>query len=125
MEQKFFICKHCGNLVGAINFSGVPMICCGEKMQEIVPNSVEAATEKHIPAVTLEGDMLHVVVGSVEHPMLPEHYIQWIFVKTEHGGQRRALNPGDKPQADFCVASDKPVAVYAYCNIHGLWVKEL
>ena len=121
MKQKFYICRHCGNLVGMVHDSGVPIVCCGEKMQPLVPNTVEASGEKHLPAVTMEDGVLHVRVGSVEHPMLPEHYIQWIYVMMENGGQRRALKPGDAPEASFCLGGDKAVAVYAYCNKHGLW----
>ncbi|PNV61065.1 desulfoferrodoxin [Clostridium sp. chh4-2] len=122
---KFRICRHCGNLVGMINDSGVTMICCGEPMEELTANTTEAAHEKHLPEVTVEGDTVSVKVGSVDHPMVPEHYIEWIYLQTEHGGQRKALNPGDAPTAVFCVAEDKPVAVFAYCNLHGLWKTDL
>ena len=121
--KKFYICKHCGNIVGMINNSGVPIVCCGEKMQEIVPNTVDAAQEKHIPVVTVNGNNVHVEVGSVAHPMTEEHYIQWIYIETENGGQRKALKPGDAPVADFELKDDKLVAAYAYCNLHGLWKK--
>ncbi len=123
--QKFFRCKHCGNLIGMIHDSGAPITCCGEQMQELVANSTDAATEKHVPVVTVDGDTVHVTVGSVEHPMTEAHYIQWIYLKTENGGQRKCLTPSDKPQASFKLVDDKPVAVYEYCNLHGLWVKEL
>ena len=125
MNAKFYICRHCGNLVGMVHNSGVSMICCGEKMEALVPNTVEASGEKHLPVVTLENGVLTVNVGSVEHPMLPEHFIQWIYVETENGGMRRALKPGDKPIATFCVGEDKPIAAYAYCNLHGLWMTTL
>ena len=123
--QKFFRCRHCGNLVGMIHDSGMRIVCCGEEMQELVANSTDAATEKHVPVVTVDGDTVHVTVGSVEHPMTEAHYIQWIYLKTENGGQRKCLTPNDKPAASFKVVDDKPVAVYEYCNLHGLWVKEL
>lgn len=125
MSDKFFICRHCGNIVGMIKNTGVPVFCCGEKMQQLIPNSVEASGEKHVPAVTVEGDKIKVRVGSVDHPMLEEHYIGWIYVQTENGGQRKALKPGSAPEAEFFLTGDKAVAVYAYCNLHGLWVKEL
>ncbi|RDU23507.1 desulfoferrodoxin family protein [Anaerosacchariphilus polymeriproducens] len=124
-EQKFYLCRHCGNLVSVIHDSNVPIICCGEPMQELKANVVEASTEKHIPVVTVDDSKVTVVVGEVEHPMLNEHYIQWIYLQTEKGGQRKDLNPGDEPKAEFCLADDKPVAVYAYCNIHGLWKNEV
>ena len=123
--SKFYICKHCGNLVGMIHESGVPIICCGEPMTELKPNTVEASNEKHLPVVTVDGNNVHVEVGSVAHPMIEAHYIQWIFLETEKGGQRKALKAGDAPVADFTVADDKPVAVYAYCNLHGLWKTEI
>lgn len=125
MSNKFYICRHCGNIIGMIKSSGVPVFCCGEKMQQLTPNSVEASGEKHIPVVTVEGDKIKVSVGSAEHPMLAEHFIEWIYVQTEKGGQRKSLKAGDAAAAEFALAGDKAVAVYAYCNLHGLWVKEL
>lgn len=121
-EKKFFICKHCGNLVGIIESSGAPMICCGEKMTELVPNTVEASAEKHLPVIEVSGSKVTVKVGSVPHPMTPEHHIAWIFVQTQEGGQRKCLAADGEPKAEFALtASDKPVAAYAYCNLHGLW----
>ncbi len=124
-NQKFFICKHCGNLIGLIDNKGVPMVCCGEKMEELVPNTVDAAVEKHLPVVSQKQNSLTVSVGSVEHPMTNEHHIAFIYVETEFGGQRKCLEPGDKPELSFSFIDDKPVAVYAYCNLHGLWKTEL
>mgnify|MGYP005762946113 FL=1 len=95
---KFLLCSHCGNLVGVIHDAGVPMMCCGQKMTELIPNTTDAAEEKHLPVVTVEGDTVKVSVGSVEHPMLEEHSIEWVYLLTENGGQRKALNPGDKPE---------------------------
>lgn len=120
-ETKFFVCKHCGNLIGMIENSGVPIVCCGEKMTELVANTVDASLEKHTPVVSVNGDKVEVVVGSVEHPMLEEHFIKWIYLETKKGGQRKALKPGEAPKAAFVVTDDEPVAVYAYCNLHGLW----
>ena len=125
MKTKFYICRRCGNLVGMIHDSGVPMICCGEKMEALVPNTVDASGEKHLPVAVMDGNVLRVHVGSVDHPMLPEHFIEWVYVQTEHGGQRKALKPGDAPEVSFCLGDDKATAVYAYCNLHGLWKKEL
>ena len=120
-KQRFFICKHCGNLIGLINDEGVPMICCGEAMTELVPNTVEASMEKHLPSVTLAGDSISVQVGSVFHPMEEAHHIAFVYVETERGGQRKCLKAGEEPQLSFSFVDDKPVAVYAYCNLHGLW----
>jgi len=125
MKAKFYICNHCGNLVTTIHNAGVPLVCCGEKMKELVPNTVEASGEKHLPVAELSGSRLTVTVGAVEHPMADVHYIQWIFVETENGGQIRYLNPGQAPNAVFELGSEKPVAVYAYCNLHGLWMTKL
>ena len=123
--SKFYVCSRCGNLVGMINESGVPMMCCGQKMDELVPNTVEASGEKHIPAVKLGDGVVEVNVGSVDHPMAPEHFIEWVYVQTEKGGQRKALKPGDAPHVTFALGDDMAVAVYAYCNLHGLWKVDL
>lgn len=124
MEQKFFLCKHCGNMAGMIVFSGVTPVCCGEEMQELIPNTIDASQEKHVPVVTVSGNEVTVEVGSVEHPMVEAHYIQWIYLETTQGGQRKKLNPGDKPKAVFALADgDEAVAAYEYCNLHGLWKK--
>ena len=101
------------------------MICCGEKMTELVANTAEASKEKHLPVVTASKDSLTVKVGSVPHPMEAEHNITFVYVETEHGGQRKALKPGEKPEVTFKFADDKPTAVYAYCNLHGLWKTEI
>lgn len=119
--QKFFRCKHCGNLVGIINDGGEPMICCGDPMEELSPNTVEAATEKHIPEVHFNKGLVHVKVGSVAHPTTEEHHIDFIYLQTEHGGQMRCLKVGAEATAEFTVLEDKPLEVYAYCNLHGLW----
>ena len=119
---KFFICRHCGNLVGMIHDSGVPLVCCGENMEELVANPVDAAKEKHVPVVEQSGNTVVVKVGSVPHPMEEKHYIQWIYIQTENGVQRHAFKPGDKPEATFSLnAGDKLIAAYEYCNLHGLW----
>ena len=125
MKERFYICRHCGNLVGLINDAGVPLMCCGQKMEALVPNTTEAAGEKHLPVVTVKDGVVHVNVGEVNHPMTEEHYIQWVYIETENGGQRRALKPGYAPEVSFCVSEDKPLAVYAYCNLHGLWKTEI
>ena len=124
-NSKFYICEHCGNLVGMINSSGVPMMCCGQKMTLLEAGVVEASKEKHIPVATVEDGMVKVVVGSVEHPMAEEHNIAWVYLQTDKGGQRKCLKPGEAPVAVFALADEKPVAVYAYCNLHGLWKTEI
>ena len=123
--MKFFICEHCGNLVGVINDAGVPMMCCGQKMTQLIPGTVEASVEKHLPVVTVEGDKVKVEIGSVAHPMAEEHSILWVYLQTDKGGQRKNLAVGEAPVAEFSLLDEKPVAVYAYCNLHGLWKTEV
>ena len=122
MEQKYFICEHCGNIVTMVQDKGVPVFCCGQKMTPLVPGTVEAAHEKHIPVYTVEGNTVHVKVGSVDHPMLEEHFITWISLQTRQGSQIKYLKPGEAPAADFALTEGDAVeAAYAYCNLHGLW----
>jgi len=123
--SKFFICDDCKNIIDIISMRGVPIMCCGIKMTELEPNTVDASNEKHLPEVVFDKGNIKVQVGSVPHPMTDEHYIQFIYVETERGGQRKYLNPGDKPNAEFSFVNDKPVAVYEYCNLHGLWKTEI
>ena len=120
-ETRFYICEHCGNIVYMIRNSGVPVVCCGQKMTLIEAGTVEASREKHIPVVTVEGNNVKVCIGSVEHPMTEEHSIAWVYLQTDKGGQRKCLNPGEAPVVTFAVTDEKPIAVYAYCNLHGLW----
>ena len=124
-KVRFFICKHCGNVVEFIRDKGTQLVCCGDPMKELIPNTTDAATEKHVPVATLEGDKLTVKVGSVAHPMLPEHYIEWIAVITDKSLQRFYLDPGEKPEAVFTIADAEGAEVYEYCNIHGLWKTSL
>ena len=124
-ETKFFICEHCGNLIGVINDAGVPMICCGQKMTKIEAGTVEASKEKHIPVSTIDGNTVTVEIGSVAHPMAVEHSILWVYLQTDKGGQRKELAVGSEPRLQFALTDEKPVAVYAYCNLHGLWKAEI
>ena len=125
MEMKFYQCAHCGQIVAIVNKTGVPVICCGEPMKEIVPGTTDAAFEKHVPVFEVKGDVVEVKVGAAEHPMIPEHFIEWIALKTKQGNQRKALNPGDAPKACFRICDgDEVEAVYAYCNLHSLWKAE-
>lgn len=124
--KKFFVCKHCGNMIGLLHDAGVPMMCCGEKMVELVPNTTDAAQEKHVPVATVEGNKVVVNIGSVDHPMVAEHWIQWVYLETDKGGHRKVLNPGEKPNVVFALTEDeKPLAVYEYCNLHGLWMAKI
>lgn len=122
MELKFFRCNHCGNIIVKIKDSTVPVVCCGEQMQELVPGTTDAATEKHIPVYEVNGTSVSVTVGSVAHPMLPEHFINWICLQTNKGFQLKYLNAGEEPKATFLLGDGEKVeAVYEYCNLHGLW----
>lgn len=124
MEQKFYVCKHCGNMVAFVKDAGVPIMCCGEKMSEVIPCTTDAAVEKHIPVYEVKDGKVFVSVGEVEHPMADVHYIEWISIQTDKGNQRKCLTPGQKPEAVFAICDDETVeAVYAYCNLHGLWKK--
>ena len=122
MEQKFYICKHCGNIIEKVEDKGVPVVCCGEVMQELQAGIEDGAVEKHVPVYTVDGDLVQVEVGEVEHPMFAEHWIEWISLKTDQGIQRKYLKPGEKPAVDFKLCDNETVEeVYAYCNLHGLW----
>ena len=124
--MTFYICKGCGKIIGMIRNSKCPTKCCGEPMEEMVPNTTDAAVEKHVPVVEINGRDVTVTVGSAPHPMLEEHYIMWIALETKQGIQRKALNPGEKPEAVFALADgDEAVAAYEYCNLHGLWKAEI
>ena len=124
-ETKFYICEHCKNLVEVINASGVPMKCCGQNMTELIPGTTDAAVEKHVPVVAVDGNTVKAAIGEVIHPMTEEHSIQWIYLKTDKGGHRKDLNPGEEPVAEFKLSDEKPVAVYEYCNLHGLWKTDI
>lgn len=120
--MKFYECKECGNFVGMIKSSGAPMICCGQPMTEVIPGTSDGAHEKHVPVIEVEGNVVTVKVGEVEHPMADVHYIEWIAIETEKGAQRKVLNPGDAPVAVFALTEDdKLIAAYEHCNLHGLW----
>lgn len=125
-RPKFYICKQCGNIIGLINNAGVPLVCCGEKMTELVPNSVDAAVEKHVPVIEVDGSKVTVKIGTVPHPMTPEHHIAWVYIQTEKGGQRKTLTPGTTPAVEFALTPDDKLQVaFAYCNLHGLWKAEV
>jgi len=126
MATKFYKCRHCGNVSSRVVDSKVPVVCWVEKMEELVANTVDASAEKHVPVVTKVDDCtIKVEVGSAPHPMTPEHHIAFIFVETENGGMKIDVKEREKAEAVFCTCADKPVAVYEYCNLHGLWKTEL
>ena len=125
LNTKFYICPHCGNLVEMVQDAGVKPFCCGQKMNELIPNTVDASGEKHIPAVKVGEGVVEVNVGSVDHPMVDVHWIEWVQLVTDKGSYGKWLNPGEAPNVKFLLSEEKPVAVYAYCNLHGLWKTEL
>lgn len=124
MEMKFYRCEVCGQIIAIVKKTGVPVMCCGKQMTEIIPGTADAAAEKHVPVFEVKDNKVTVCVGEVAHPMVPEHYIEWIAIQTKYGNQRKSLNPGDEPKACFCICEgDEVEAVYAYCNLHSLWKK--
>ncbi|MBF7082508.1 desulfoferrodoxin [Desulfallas sp. Bu1-1] len=147
-EPKFFICKHCGNLVVMIEKAGAKIICCDQPMNELVPNTVDTSSEKHLPVITFTGgfsaNAATVSIGNIPHPMTEEHHIEWVYLQTVQGGQFKYLAVGQDPVVTFALADkdaysfcDRPIckmgrehcmfkckrgfAAYAYCNLHGLW----
>lgn len=127
MENPVFLqCSHCGNTADSIVDSGVSLYCCGEPMHALQANTTDAAAEKHVPASKVEGDQVYARIGAVDHPMTPEHHIAWVYLLSEAGGQRKELKIGGEPSVAFALThDDKPLAVYAYCNLHGLWSSSL
>ncbi|MBR0163904.1 MAG: desulfoferrodoxin [Lachnospiraceae bacterium] len=124
--MKFYQCKKCKKIIGMIQPSACPTMCCGDEMVEMVPGTSDGAAEKHVPVAQVDGQTVTVDVGSVAHPMQEEHWIQWIALETKQGMQRKVLNAGDAPKATFALtADDQPVSVYEYCNLHGLWKTDL
>ena len=122
MEMKFYRCKHCGQIIAIVKKTEAKVMCCGDVMEEIIPGSMDASLEKHVPQFRVDGDTVIVTVGSIDHPMIPEHYIEWVAIQTKDGNQRKALKPNTKPEVSFKISKgDEVLAVYAYCNLHGLW----
>ena len=119
MEFKLYRCAHCGNIAWKIVDKGVPLMCCGQKMEELVPGTTDGALEKHVPVVERDGDNVTIKVGSAAHPMMEEHYIQLIAAVTEDGVTVTRPKPGDAPEMKL--KTDKDVTAYEYCNLHGFW----
>lgn len=122
MDLKFYYCKNCGKIIAIVKDTKLPTICCGEAMQELVPGVTDAAAEKHVPVISVEGNVVTVSVGEVSHPMLEEHYIEWVLLQTNKGIQKKWLKPGEEPKVRFILdEGEKAVAAYEYCNLHKLW----
>lgn len=125
MDTKFYICKGCGNIIRIVKKGTCTPKCCGQPMEELIPNSADASKEKHIPAININGKNVEINVGAAAHPMTDEHLIEWIYLETEKGGQIKYLTAADAPKASFVLTDDKATAAYAYCNLHGLWKAEI
>ena len=124
MEFEIYHCSHCGNIITFLTNKGVPVFCCGTKMERLTPNTTDAATEKHVPVIERNGCRVRVIIGETEHPMIPEHYIEWIILRTDQKVMIAHLHPGQSPEAQFTLEeNEKIVEAYEYCNIHGLWKK--
>lgn len=123
---RIFKCKHCGNLMMVMEKKGCTPVCCGEEMVELIAGTVDAAKEKHIPVIVVNGKVVEVVVGEVLHPMTEAHLISWIILETNKGVQVRNLQYTDEPKAIFALADgEEVVRAFEYCNLHGLWMKEM
>jgi superoxide reductase len=122
-ELKFYKCRHCGNVVWKTYDSGVDIVCCGEKMEQLTPGSVDASKEKHVPVITNDGGKFTVRVGSVTHPMEEKHYIVFIALVTGDNITFRMLKPGDAPE--LTAEGTGGAVAYEYCNLHGLWKAEV
>ena len=120
--MKLYVCSHCGNIITFLENSGVPVSCCGEKMQELAPNTVDAAVEKHLPVIEVKDLLATISVGEVNHPMQEDHYIKWIILETTEGYKVKHLNYTDAPVAIFSlIDGEEVISAYEFCNKHGVW----
>ena len=126
MSHRFYKCNKCGNIYEVVKDSGCQVSCCGIPMEEIIPGAVDASEEKHVPVVTEDGSKVKIRIGSEKHPMVTDHYIEWISIDAKEGIQRKDLSPESEPEAVFFLGEDDElINAYAYCNLHGLWKTEL
>ena len=122
MEQNFYYCKHCGNIVVKVKDSGAPLICCGKNMEVLKPNTNDGAKEKHVPVYSVRCGKVTVNIDTIPHPMTPEHYIEWVKLQTNKGNQFKRLSSNTEPIVTFNINKDEKIeAVFAYCNLHSLW----
>ena len=120
--MKFFKCNICGNIVELVKNGGGELVCCGEPMEKMLPNTTDEGNEKHLPEIKVVDNEVFVEVGSILHPMEEKHYIEWIVLLYNNKVKKIKLKPGDEPKAIFKIDEDfKTLEVYEYCNIHGLW----
>jgi len=119
-RMEVYKCEHCGNIVEVLHGGGAKIVCCGEPMVLLAENTVDAATEKHVPVIEVSEESVTVKVGSVTHPMEDAHHIEWIEVIADGRSYRQFLNPGDAPEATFAVKASE-ITAREYCNLHGHW----
>ena len=121
--MKFYRCAKCGKIVCPVAETAAELVCCGETMQELIPEATDGDREKHVPVCSVEKGVIWVRVGTREHPMTEAHLIDWIAVETKAGCQLKYLKPCCYPEAQFSLLpNDEPLRIYAYCNLHGLWL---
>lgn len=123
--MQVYKCNICGNMVEVIHAGKGELVCCGQPMQLLVENTVDAAKEKHVPVIEKNGDTIKVTVGSVAHPMEEKHYIEWIELIVDGKSYRKFLKPGETPVAEFCVPGGNEISAREYCNLHGAWKAKL
>ena len=122
-KHQIYKCNVCGNIIEVLHEGADALVCCGQPMQLMIENTVDATKEKHVPVIERNQEGVTIKVGSEQHPMESEHYIEWIEISTEKGESKKFLNPGKEPEAKFPVKAEN-IKARAYCNIHGLWKSE-
>ncbi len=120
MKNEIYRCNICGRIIEVLEDGQGPIVCCGQPMEKLEPNTVDASLEKHVPVIEKTKDGYLVKVGSEPHPMEDSHYIMWIELRFDDKFERIYLKPDNKPEVEFHIKSEKVTAL-AYCNIHGLW----
>ncbi|MBQ9941074.1 MAG: desulfoferrodoxin [Clostridia bacterium] len=124
IENRFFICRKCGNVVGFVEDKGGKLFCCGKSMEQLTDNNSEKA-ENHKPIIEMTDNLLRVRIGKKTHIMKDDHSITWIYLQTDRGGHRKCLDKNSQPVVDFVLTDEEPLAVYAYCNLDGMWITEI
>jgi len=121
-KNQIYKCEICGNIIEVLHEGANSLVCCGQPMELLKENTIDASKEKHVPVVEKTNNIIKVKVGSVEHPMLPEHYIRWIELIADNISYKKFLNPGDKPEAELCInPNTHHIIAREHCNLHGLW----
>ncbi len=120
---QVYKCELCGNIVEVVHNSFGQLVCCNKPMTLLEENTTDAALEKHVPVIEKTADGYIVTVGSTPHPMVEDHYIEWIELIADGMSYLKFLKPGETPVVEFCIVADK-VSVREFCNLHGLWKGE-